>query len=91
MVFPHDEMLKGIARGREFQTRKRFTEEGLKHNKLRISSIWSKDGISKDVTFYTDTHVIPARVAEANQQLRDVSEKDLLCWFSVKWSAGALR
>jgi hypothetical protein len=76
-TFPQDQMAKGIALGKQFTTRKQFIETGLKQNKIQISSAWAKDGISKYVTFYRDYHVVAARVAEATQQLRDVSEKDL--------------
>ena len=76
-TFPPDEMAKGIALGKQFTTRKQFIENGLKQNKIQMSSAFAKDGISKYVTFYRDYHVVAARVAEANQQLRDVSEKDL--------------
>jgi len=76
-AFPPGEMAKGIALGKQFTTRKQFIEKGLKQNKIQMSSAWAIDGISKYVTFYRDYHVVAAHVAEGNQQLRDVSEKDL--------------
>jgi hypothetical protein len=76
-VFPRDEMAKGIAYGKQFATQKQLIEVGLKKNKIELSSYWSKDGIQKEVVFYKDYHVVAVRVAEATQQLREVSEKDL--------------
>jgi hypothetical protein len=76
-AFPPDQMAKGIELGKQFKSRKQFIENGLKDNKIQMSSAWAKDAISKYVTFYRDYHVVAADIAEANQQLRDVSEKDL--------------
>jgi hypothetical protein len=76
-AFPHDELVRGIAYGKQFTTRKQLIEVGLKKNKIELSSLWSKDGIQKDVVFYKDYHVVAVRVVEGTQQLRDVSENDL--------------
>ncbi len=75
--FPPDEMAKGIALGKQFATRKQFIETGLKENRIKVDGTLARDAIRKYVTFYRDYHVVAARVAEANQQLREVSEKDL--------------
>lgn len=75
-ALPHEELVRGIAYGNHFQSRKEFVERGLDRNKVQLSSAWSKDGISKYVTFYRDYHVVAARVVQARQQLRDITEKD---------------
>jgi hypothetical protein len=76
-AFPQDELARGIAVGKQFPTRKQLMADLEKKNKIELSSLWSKDGIQKDVIFYKDYHVVAMRVAEATQQLREVSENDL--------------
>lgn len=75
--FPEQELLKGIAYGKQFEDRKDFLRRGLGQNKIQLSSAWSKDGISKYVTFYQDYDVVAAAVVLAHEQLRELSTQDL--------------
>jgi hypothetical protein len=66
-----------IAFGKQFKSRDQFLDNGLKRQKLQISSAWAVDGISKYLLFFTDYDVVAAASTAANQQMRELNDDDV--------------
>jgi len=76
--FARSQIAEAVAYGKQFKSHQDFLKDGLKGKKFQIASAWAKDGISKYVTFYSDLDVISAAAATANQQMRALTEEDLM-------------
>jgi hypothetical protein len=69
-------IMKAIAYGSGFKSRKQYLEKGLKENKVQLASAWAKDGISKYVTFFTDFEAVASAAANAQQEMRTFTSAD---------------
>jgi hypothetical protein len=76
-VLPLIKIEDAISRGAQFRTRDEFLQKGLKGNRVQLSSLLGRDGISKRITFFTDFDIVAAASAAAAQQMRTLTPTDV--------------
>lgn len=67
---PEPEVAAAVARGKAYTSRDAFLSRGLQDKRIAISK-------TAQITFYDDSDVVAAAVAEANQKMRELSPEDL--------------
>jgi hypothetical protein len=63
-----------IARGKQFGTRDRYLDSGIKSQKFKLAGAFAGDGISKYLIFFTDYDIVAAATADATHQMREFSD-----------------
>lgn len=59
-----------IQKGQRYRSRQSYLEDGTRDVTCTLSNIWSRDGITKEVRFFSDFDVIAAAAADAQRQMR---------------------
>ena len=70
------EINEALAFGNQWKSPNKFVEEALKPYRVQIASAWSKDSISKYVTFVTDWITVAAFATEAKRRMLPVTQAD---------------
>ncbi|MCU1250089.1 MAG: hypothetical protein JWQ49_3118 [Edaphobacter sp.] len=65
-----------IAKGKQYRTRDRYLDGGIKAQKIRLAGAFAGDGISKYLIFFTDYDIVAAAAADAAHQMREFSDVD---------------
>jgi hypothetical protein len=65
-----------IRQGLQFKSRASYLEDGTRDVTCTLANIWSRDGITKEVRFFSDFDVIAAAAADAQRQMRPFGVED---------------